>query len=51
MDAVLMFKPPVRAGAMEALFARLDAAVKARGYFTLGGQIVDASIVEAPSSA
>ena len=38
----------VRAGAMEGLFARFDAELKARGYFALGGQIVDASIVEAP---
>ncbi len=38
----------VRAGAMEGLFARFDAALKERGYFALGGQIIDASIVEAP---
>lgn len=36
------------AGAMEGLFARFDADLKERGYFALGGQIVDASIVEAP---
>jgi transposase, IS5 family len=29
------------------LFARFDAELKERGYFALGGQIVDASIVEA----
>ncbi|SMF43106.1 Transposase DDE domain-containing protein [Azospirillum oryzae] len=38
----------VTAGAMEGLFARFDADLKERGYFALGGQIVDASIVEAP---
>jgi IS5 family transposase len=36
------------AGAIESLFARFDAELKAHGYFALGGQIVDASIVEAP---
>jgi transposase, IS5 family len=36
------------AGAIEGLFARFDAELKAHGYFALGGQIVDASIVEAP---
>ncbi len=36
------------AGAIEPLFARFDAELKAQGYFALGGQIVDASIVEAP---
>lgn len=35
-------------GAIQPLFARFDAALKERGYFALGGQIVDASIVEAP---
>jgi hypothetical protein len=38
----------VKAGAMEDLFARFDAELNARGYFALGGQIIDASIVEAP---
>jgi transposase, IS5 family len=38
----------VAAGAIEALFARFDAALKDRGYFALGGQVIDASIVEAP---
>ncbi|WP_418208628.1 transposase [Azospirillum humicireducens] len=38
----------VTAVAMEELFARFDAGLKERGYFALGGQIVDASIVEAP---
>ena len=36
------------AGAIEPLFARFDAELKAKGYLALGGQIVDASIVEAP---
>jgi IS5 family transposase len=38
----------VKAGAIEGLFARFDAELNARGYFALGGQIIDASIVEAP---
>lgn len=38
----------VAAGAIEALFARFDAELKRRGYFALGGQIIDATIVEAP---
>lgn len=38
----------VAAGAMEALFARFDAELKDRGCFALGGQVIDASIVEAP---
>ena len=37
-----------KAGAVDALFARFDAALKDRGYFALGGQVIDASIVEAP---
>jgi IS5 family transposase len=37
----------VRAGAFEALFARFDAALAERGYLAKGGQIVDATIVEA----
>lgn len=37
-----------RAGAIDALFERFDAALKDQGYFALGGQIMDASIVEAP---
>jgi transposase, IS5 family len=36
------------AGAIEPLFARFDAALKGRGYFALGGQIVDAAIAGAP---
>ncbi|CAO3447141.1 Mobile element protein [Azospirillum argentinense] len=38
----------VTAGAMEGLFARFDADLKERGRFALGGQIIDAPIVEAP---
>ncbi len=38
----------VTADAMEGLFARFDADLQERGYFALDGQIVDASIVEAP---
>ena len=38
----------VRAGAVEALFARFDAHLKTAGYLAMGGQIIDASIVAAP---
>ena len=37
-----------RAGAMEALFGRFDAALREAGYLAMGGQIVDAVIVAAP---
>jgi IS5 family transposase len=37
----------VRAGAFERLFARFDAALSERGYLAKGGQIVDATIVQA----
>jgi transposase, IS5 family len=38
----------VAAGAIERLFARFDAHLKAAGYLAMGGQIIDASIVAAP---
>jgi IS5 family transposase len=38
----------VRAGAMEKLFSRFEDALRDKGYFSMGGQIVDATIVEAP---
>jgi IS5 family transposase len=38
----------VAAGAIDAMFARFDAELKRQGYFALGGQIIDATIVEAP---
>jgi len=38
----------VQAGAMEKLFARFEAALRDKGNFAMGGQIVDATIVEAP---
>lgn len=38
----------VAADAMDGLFARFDQTPKDRGYFALGGQVIDASIVEAP---
>lgn len=38
----------VEAGAVDGLFARFDSELQARGYFALGGQVIDASIVEAP---
>ncbi|MDF2097242.1 IS5 family transposase, partial [Aquibaculum arenosum] len=37
-----------RAGAIEALFARFDRAVRDAGYIPMSGQIVDASLVSAP---
>lgn len=37
----------VRAGAFDPLFARFDAALREKGYLALGGQIVDATVVEA----
>lgn len=37
-----------RAGAMDALFRRFDAALQAAGYIAMGGQIVDATIIAAP---
>ena len=36
-----------KAGAVERLFARFDAALREAGHFALGGQIVDATVVEA----
>lgn len=38
----------VKAGAIEKLFARFDAALKDKGYLAMGGQIIDASVVPAP---
>jgi hypothetical protein len=38
----------VQAGAIERLFARFDAHLRAAGYLAMSGQIVDASIVAAP---
>jgi IS5 family transposase len=37
-----------RAHAVDALFHRFDAALKAAGYLAMGGQIVDATLVAAP---
>jgi transposase, IS5 family len=37
-----------RAGAIDALFRRFDAALQAQGYLAMGGQIVDATIIAAP---
>lgn len=37
-----------RVGAVEVLFQRFDAALKAAGYLAMGGQILDATIVAAP---
>ena len=38
----------VRAGAMEKLFERFDAALHEAGYLAMGGQIIDATVVAAP---
>ena len=38
----------IAAGALEALFARLDHAINAAGYLPRGGQILDATLVAAP---
>lgn len=38
----------VRAGAMEKLFERFDAALHNAGYLAMGGQIIDATVVAAP---
>jgi len=37
-----------RAGAIESLFARFDAALRASGFMAMSGQIVDATLVAAP---
>ncbi|MGD9658425.1 MAG: transposase, partial [Methylocystis sp.] len=37
-----------KAGAIERLFARFDAALRASGYIAMSGQIVDATLVSAP---
>lgn len=37
-----------KAGAIEALFARFDAALRTSGYIAMSGQIVDATLVAAP---
>ena len=37
-----------RAKAIDALFARFEAHLRASGYLAMGGQMIDASIVEAP---
>ena len=36
-----------RAGAVDRLFARFDAILRERGYLAMGGQIVDATVIEA----
>ena len=36
-----------RAGALQKLFDRFDAALNSKGYLAMGGQIVDATVVEA----
>jgi hypothetical protein len=36
--------------AIDKLFARFDAALTDRGYLAIGGQIINATVVPAPSS-
>jgi IS5 family transposase len=36
-----------RAGAVERLFARFDALLRAKGWLAMGGQIIDATVIEA----
>ena len=36
------------AGAVEVLFTRFEAHLKEQGYLAVGGQMIDASIIEAP---
>jgi len=43
----LFREQPTRAGALAKLFARFDAVLHERGYLAMGGQIVDATVVEA----
>jgi IS5 family transposase len=38
----------IATGALERLFARLDAAITGAGYLPMAGQIVDATLVAAP---
>ena len=38
----------VKAGAIDSLFARFDAALTERGFVAMGGQIIDATVVPAP---
>jgi transposase len=40
-----------KAGAIEPLFARFDAALRASGFIAMSGQIMDATLVAAPPSA
>lgn len=37
----------MRVGAMDRLFKRFDAVLNDRGYLAIGGQIVDATVIEA----
>jgi IS5 family transposase len=47
-DAALGREALKRAGAVEKLFQRFDAALKAAGYLAMSGQIVDATVIAAP---
>ncbi|EQB14565.1 transposase [Novosphingobium lindaniclasticum LE124] len=44
----LVRERPVKAKAIDRLFARFDAALTKRGYLAMGGQIIDATVVPAP---
>lgn len=46
---IWLFREQVaRAGAAERLFARFDALLREKGWLAMGGQIVDATVIEAP---
>src|SRR5215471_4148219 len=40
-----------RAGAAERLFARFDALLRAKGWLAMGGQIIDATVIQARTTA
>jgi hypothetical protein len=47
-QADLLFRDQLsRAGAVERLFARFDKILRAKGWLAMGGQIVDATVIEA----
>ena len=45
----LFREKPTKAGAIEALFDRFEAALRAAGFLAMSGQIIDASLVAAPA--
>jgi IS5 family transposase len=44
---LVVSRPVARAGAAERLFARFDALPRAKGWLAVGGQIIDATVIEA----